>query len=292
MVSKEIRKKINQIEISTRRLLSGSLVGDSRSAIKGSGFEFDQIREYQMGDDVRFIDWNSSSRMNNLLVKQYIQERNRTVIIAVDISASTLFSSGDHLKSEVIAHIGSVLSLVADYGKDAVSLLLFSDEIELCIPAGRGLQHTRLIMEQLFSYRAKKTGTRVAAVLDQLVQHPRSDSIVFLISDFIDTRVDDDKKMLSLVAQKYDCIAIRCLDANERSLPSVGFITVRDPETGSEVVLDLRARSTKKITGFLDERLKKQEQLFKKSGISLLDIAIDRPFVGDLIRFFRRRMSY
>src|SRR5579862_8407903 len=144
MLSPEIIKKIRQIEIATRRLLTGSLVGDSRSAVKGEGFEFDQIRDYQMGDDVRAIDWNSSARMDKLLVKQYIQERNRTVILAVDVSASTLFSSDDALKSDIIAQLASVLALVADYGKDTVSLLLFSDEIELFIPAGRGRQHVRL----------------------------------------------------------------------------------------------------------------------------------------------------
>ena len=130
MISKEAFRKIRQIEISTKRLLNGSLVGDSRSAVKGTGLEFDQIRDYQIGDDVRFIDWNASARTNKFLVKQYIEERNRTVLLAVDVSASTLFSSTNYLKSDLVAQIASVLTLVADYGKDHSSLVLFSDEID------------------------------------------------------------------------------------------------------------------------------------------------------------------
>src|SRR5665647_3240289 len=146
MISSEILKKIKQIEIYTQRLLTGSLVGDSRSAIKGQGLEFDQLREYQMGDDVRFIDWSSSARMDKLLVKQYIEERNRTVLLAVDVSASTFFSSDQELKNESMAQIASVLALVADYGKDHVGLILFSDEIEEFVPPSAGRMHVRLIM--------------------------------------------------------------------------------------------------------------------------------------------------
>jgi len=322
MLSPEIIKKIRQIEIATRRLLTGSLVGDSRSAVKGEGFEFDQIRDYQMGDDVRAIDWNSSARMDKLLVKQYIQERNRTVILAVDVSASTLFSSDDALKSDIIAQIASVLALVADYGKDTVSLLLFSDEIELFIPAGRGRQHVRLIMEKLFSYKAARKKTNLAVALDRLITLARSDGIVFLISDFIDMQItpvrpefiegaklgaerngrgDVDishgkqnacKKLLPLMAKKYDFIAVRCLDRREKVLPAVGFIQVKDSETGLEAMLDLRTRPAQSVSLFLRDRLLEQEQLFKKTGISLVDIEIDKPFMGEVIRFFRRRMSY
>lgn len=291
MVSKEVVQKIKEIEIVTRRLLSGSLSGDRRSAIKGSGFEFDQIREYQIGDDVRSIDWKSSARMDSLLVKQYMQERNRVIIIAVDISASTQFSSGERLKSAVIAEVASVLSLVADYGRDAVSLLLFSDEIELFIPSGRGIQHVRMIMERVFTYQAKKKQTRVEVLFDKLLEMARPDSIVLLVSDFIDSAIIESKK-LSIVAKKYDIIAIRCLDSNEHLLPSVGFLTIKDAETGFESELDLRSQSRAGESTFLRDRLHEQELLLKKNGIALLDIAIDKPFVGELVRFFRRRMSY
>jgi uncharacterized protein (DUF58 family) len=291
MVSEEVAKKIREIEIVTRRLLNGSLIGDQRSAIKGSGFEFDQIREYQIGDDVRTIDWKSSARMDTLLVKEYIQERDRVVIVAVDVSASTVFSSGNTLKSSIIAELASVLALVADYSRDAVSLLLFSDDIELSIPPGRGIQHVRMIMEKLFTFQPRKQKTNIEVVFDRLLAHARSDSIVLLVSDFIDDSINSSKK-LSVVARKYDLIAIRCLDRNERALPAVGFISVQDSETGQETVLDLRFSGAQKGSSFLQNHAQEQEKLFKKNGIELLDIAIEKPFIGELVRFFKQRMSY
>ncbi len=291
MVSEEVAKKIREIEIVTRRLFNGSLIGDQRSAIKGSGFEFDQIREYQIGDDVRTIDWKSSARMDTLLVKEYIQERDRVVIIVVDVSASTLFSSGDILKSLIMAELASVLALVADYSRDAVSLLLFSDDIELSIPPGRGIQHVRMIMEKLFTFQSCKQKTNIAVVFDRLLAHARSDSLVLLVSDFIDDSINNSKK-LSVVAQKYDLIAIRCLDRNERALPAVGFVSVQDSETGQEAVLDLRFSGAYKASLFLQNHAQEQAQLFKKNGVELLDIAIEKPFIGELVRFFKQRMSY
>src|SRR6185436_13676142 len=142
MIPAEVRKKIRHLEISTRRLVSGSLLGDSRSALKGFGFDFDQIREYRAGDDIRFIDWKSSLRTDQLLVKQYIEERNRRIIIAVDISQSSVYGSTHMLRSELNAQIAAVLAFVAAYGNDAVGLLLFSDHVEYFLPPARGRAHT------------------------------------------------------------------------------------------------------------------------------------------------------
>lgn len=291
MISKEVAKKIREIEIITKRLLNGSRSGDRQSAVKGLGFEFDQIRDYQIGDDVRTIDWKSSARMDMLLVKQYMQERNRVVILAVDVSLSTHFSSGEVLKSEIIAEIASVLALVADYGHDAVSLVLFSDEIELFIPLNKGIQHVRLIMETVFTYQTKKKRTNVEVVFNRLLALVQRDGIVLLISDFIDESMMISKK-LSVVARKYDVIAVRCLDRNERDVPAIGFLTVTDSETEFESVLDMRVRSREKLSIFLQNRLDEQAFMLKKNGIELIDIAIEKPFIGELIRFFRRRMSY
>lgn len=289
MLSNDVTKKIRRIEIATRRILSGSIIGDSRSVVRGSGFEFDQIREYQIGDDVRYIDWNSSSRSNSLLVKQYRQERNRTIILAIDVSASSLFCSGNQLKSDIMAQVAAVLTLTAEYAKDVVTVLLFSDEIELYIPAGSGRQHTRVIMEKLFAYQSKSKKTRIACAFDRLMGLRLPDGILFLISDFIDITLQDSKRILSLVARKYDFIAVRCLDANEYELPSVGFITVVDSETGQTVLVDLRKKSGA-ASLFLKNRLREQEQLFKRNGVALLDIMADRHFVNDVIKFFRKRM--
>ncbi len=288
MLSPEIIKKIRCIEIHTRRLLSGLLVGDHSSARKGSGFDFDQIREYQMGDDVRFIDWNSSAKLNKLVVKQYIEERNRTVIIVVDISSSHFFSSADSSKSDVIAHVAAVLSLVADYGKDHASLILFSDEVELIIPPGTGQKHIRHIMQKLFTHIPRKKGTNLSAALKCLATMKQKNAIVFLISDFID---QDFKRSLQVVSRQYDLVAIRCLDTHEETFPSVGFLTVHDIETGEQCMLDTRSDSSS-LSAFLKKRLSEQTTLFKQCGIYFFHVSPDKPFIGDIIRFFKRRMMY
>src|SRR5690606_15018404 len=154
--------KIKQLEIFTRRLLNGSLVGDSRSAIKGTGFEFDQIREYSCGDDIRFIDWKSSARTNKLLVKQYIEERSRTVILAVDVSHSSIFGSGTLGKRDRIAEISCVLALVAQHGKDHVGLLLFSDDVCHYISPGSSLAHIHTIIETILTFDPIKSVTDIS----------------------------------------------------------------------------------------------------------------------------------
>lgn len=289
MLSKEVLKKIRQVEIHTRRLLRGSLAGDSRSALKGSGFEFDQIREYQMGDDVRFIDWNSSARMNKLLVKQYIEERNRTVLVAVDVSASAFFSSSSVLKFDIFAQIAAVLTIVAAYGKDCVGLLLFSDEIELFIPPNRGAMHTHIILQKLFSYQPKNKKTDINVVLKRLAQLRRRDAVVFLISDFI---ADSFEIYLPVVSRLYDLIAISCSDKYEQKIPSVGLLPLEDIETGEQLIIDTRKSNQSSVALFLDKRLKEQRLLFKKYGIDVVEIVHHKPFIGDIIRFFRRRMVY
>jgi len=289
MISPEILKKIKQIEIYTQRLLTGSLVGDSRSAIKGQGMEFDQIREYQMGDDVRFIDWRASARMNKLLVKQYIEERNRTVLLAVDVSASTFFSSDQELKMQSMAQIASVLALVADYGKDHVGLILFSDEVHEFIPPSTGRKHVRLIMQKLFAQQEHKKRTNIDCALRYAANLKRKDTMLFVISDFIDTGFD---KSVRHVATKYDVVAIRCLDANEKEFPSVGFLTVTDPETGDVAMINAQLSSGQEINNFLQSRRIAQDAVFVQCGVDCIDVTNNKHFMGDLIKFFRRRMRY
>ncbi len=289
-ISKEILRKIRHIEIYTRRLLSGSLVGDSRSALKGTGFEFDQIREYQQGDDVRFIDWKASARMDKLLIKQYVEERSRTIFLAVDVSQSSQYSSTEIVKQDLIAKIGSVLALVSHYGKDRVGLILFSDEVEEYIPPGRSLFHVRKIMELLFSYQARNTETRVSSVLEHLLKLKKRDALVFLISDFIDENVNE---YLPQAAAQYDIVAIRCLDNNEKCLPAVGFITIEDLETGEPMLLDMRKKQSGVVEAFLQKRIANQDKIFKKYGVDILDVQLNKhDFVGDIVRFFARRMQY
>jgi uncharacterized protein (DUF58 family) len=289
-ISADLIKKVRQLEITTRRLLNGSLMGDSRSALKGSGFEFDQIRDYQQGDDIRCIDWRASARSDKFLVKQYREERNRTIFLAVDVSASSGFSSSGTLRSEVMSQVAAVLALVGDQGKDSVSLLLFSDRVEHFIPPARGRTHARAILTALFSHQAKSKKTMIAVALDYLMKLGSREGIVFLISDYIDLMPVE--RSLRIATRKYDIVAIRCLDAHERIFPTVGFVTIEDSETGMSAVLDVRGRSVRSINTFLDRRGDEQKKIFARYGIDCVDIALNRPFIGDMIQFFCRRMMY
>lgn len=289
MLSQDILNKIKHIEISTRRLLSGSMVGDSRSAVKGSGLEFDQIRDYNLGDDVRFIDWKATARSNKMLVKQYIEERDRTVFLAVDTSASSRFSSNEQLRSDLMAQIASVLALVADYGKDQVGLVLFSDKVEATIPIKRGRSHARAIMEKLFTYKASKTKTDINCALSAIAEHKRKDMMAFLISDFI---AEGFEKNLGIVSTMHDVVAIRCLDSNEQLLPNVGFLTIEDSETGEKSIIDARASTLHGINNYLKERREHQDGIFARCAVDCINVSCGKPFIGDLIRFFRRRMRY
>lgn len=284
--SSDVARVIKQIEITTRRLLSGSLVGDSRSALKGSGLEFDQIREYQQGDDVRFVDWRATARAGKLLVKQYIEERNRTVLVAVDCSASLTFASGEMSKQELMAQVASVLALTADYGKDQVGLLLFTDEVECFIPPARGRHHVRAVMEALFSHKPLSKKTRLAAAVEKISQLKRSDVIVFLLSDFID---DACEKELALLAHRFEVVAVRCRDMRECAMPVCGLLPFCDSETGGKVLADTRDA---KFNSALIERDEAVKRLLRKLRIDSLDLSPSDDFWQDLITFFRRRMRY
>lgn len=285
-LSKEVLQKVRSIEIHTRRLLSGTLIGDYSSSKKGSGLEFDQIRAYQEGDDVRFIDWNSTARQGTLLVREYVEERSRSIILVVDGSASTFFTSSDELKSEYSAQVASVLALVADAGKDHVGLILFSDSVEQVIPPKVGRPHVRRIMETLFSHTPRSIGqTSLEGALQRLIQMNRKDALVFLISDFIVQ--DGYEKALRMVCKKYDTIAIRCLDQREKDLPSVGLLPVADPETGAHGFLQT---ANKQLSYVLEERFKQTESTLKRCGADILELEVQKPFVGELVRFSRQRM--
>ncbi|MFS8507304.1 MAG: DUF58 domain-containing protein [Candidatus Babeliales bacterium] len=284
-LTQEVLNKIKQIEIQTRRLLSGTQVGDYSSAQKGSGLEFDQLREYQLGDDVRFIDWNASARTSKVLVKQYIEERNRTIILLVDQSASTFYSSEIYLKSDVIAQVASVLALVADYGKDHVGALLFADKVKQVIPPRSGRKHVHSLMESFFSNQPSGK-TSLKNSLERLIAMQKKDAIVFILSDFFDTGYEN---LLKIAARKFDVIAIRCLDQLETHFNVAAFLTIKDPETHQQVTIKTSAQP---LHNFLQQEQQAVAANLRACGVELIDIQTNRPFIPDIIRFFKRRMMY
>jgi uncharacterized protein (DUF58 family) len=279
MIDPKILAKIRQLNITIRKLLSGSLIGDSRSAQKGTGFEFDQIREYQVGDDVRFIDWNASSRSQTLLVKQYRPERSRTIFLAVDVSGSVKTTD----KHEQIRELTTILAFVATYGNDRVALVLFANEVKLYVPPQRGWPAVHKMIRALFDYNSFSGTTQCSAAAEFIASLPQKDAIVFFVSDFIDDTLD---KRFALLSKKTEVIAVRCLSDRERSMPRQGIITMRDVETGQDMVIDLAV-----MDKHLAQRIELQNVFFKLQGIDIFDVA-GSAYLNSLVLFFARRMRY
>lgn len=289
-LSPELISRIRAIELYARRLLSGCTMGNSRSTVKGTGLEFDQIRDYVQGDDVRYIDWQASSRLGKLLVKEYIEERSRTILLAVDVSRSTFFGTmRDHTKRDVMSDLAAVLALVGAYAKDRVGLILFSDTVELYIPPASGLTHVHRVIRELFDYTPKKLTTRIQSALDFIARLKKRDATVFLISDFIDMH---DARSLPVVASRAECIAVFCAHPHEFMFPPVGFVKVTDPETGDECIIDARKKSIQELNTKLMLYKKRSHEMLKRYGVRILEIAPQRPLIADVVRFFRCCMNY
>ncbi len=287
MISEEIRKKIKKIQIHTKRIMQTTLSGDYLSAFKGSGLEFDQIREYTLGDDVRAIDWNSSAKMNKIMIKQFIEERDRTIILAIDLSASGLYSSQHELRRDAIAQISAVLAYISCENKDKVGALFFTDKIEKWIPPSRSRSHNGKILETIFSIKPQGHGTNISNALKFLISIKKRNAVVFFISDWID-HLDEYAKFLKVAGYKYDFIGIRLIDKCEKELPDIGFIEMEDPESGDFFILD--TRQYKELNTLLKARLIEQKNLFDRHRLDLLDLTVGQPFVNEIIKFFHSRI--
>lgn len=292
MIDQAIRNKIKRIKIHTKRIMQSTLSGDYLSAFKGSGLEFDQIREYQAGDDIRSIDWNNSAKINKIMVKQFIEERERTVILAIDISASANYSSQAELRKGTIAQLAATLAFLASDNKDNIGALFFSDTVELYIPPSKGNLHISKIIETIFTIKPKNTGTHLASALRFLANIKKRNAVVFMISDWIDES-SSYQKLLKLVRCKYDFVGMRLLDRCEHQLPDIGFLDVQDPETLTTIALDTRGakQASHKLTQLLNIRLAEQKRLFEKYRIDLLDLVVAQPFINPLIKFFHQRIK-
>jgi len=287
MISREILKKIQEIKIRTRRVMNGTLVGGHVTKQKGSGFEFDQIRAYSYGDDIRFVDWNSSARADKLLVRQYLDEKNRTILLCLDVSASTFFASTHDMTSDVMKQVASVLALVAESEKDNIGLVLFSDRIEKFIPPSRGHNHTMYIMETIFSYQAQSKKTDFNVLFSYLVESFTKEAAAIVISDFIG---EDFQLSLQHLVYKREIIAVRCLDEVARTVPTIGYVWGQDPETGNKMLLYLSEGKNTELQKCLDTRIDQQSSIFKKCKVDYVDIVASKNFIQTLILFFKRRM--
>ena len=292
MISKELIKKIRYIQIYTSKAVNDVLAGEYHSVFKGQGMEFDEVRAYQPGDDIRTIDWNVTARTGHPYVKRYVEEREITVFFLVDLSKSGSFGSREKLKNEVAAEFCALLAFSAIKNNDKVGLIVFTDTIQLFIPPAKGTSHVlRLIRELLFFEPGKirkKTGTDIALALDYLGRVLHKRGIVFLVSDFLDQNFE---KPLRVLARRHDLIAVTVSDPRELALPDVGLLEIQDAETGEIVVIDTGSKTVRsRYTHLAEEKNRALSDLFQSTGIDQIQLLTDRDYVLDLVKFFRKRM--
>jgi uncharacterized protein (DUF58 family) len=287
MLPKEIIKKIRRIEIKTSRMVSDVFAGQYHSVFKGRGIEFDEVREYQQGDEIRSIDWNVTARMGHPFVKKFVEERQLTVMLLMDASGSSFFGTKGQLKSELAAELCSVLAFSAIKNNDQVGLIIFSDRVEKFIPPRKGSRHVLRVIREVLFHKPKGIKTDIRCALDYLNNIMRKKTVSFLISDFFDCEF---KKQLAITNKRHDLIAVTLTDLREQELPDKGIIQLEDAETKQLFMLDaadinLRKAFSAKSAQVLAER----EQIFKQSGVDVINIRTDIPYTKELVRFFKKR---
>jgi uncharacterized protein (DUF58 family) len=288
-----ILKRVRRIELLTRGLIKETLGGAYHSRFKGQGIEFDDFREYQPGDDVRFLDWNVTARMNDPYVRKYIEERELTVMLLVDVSGSGDYGSGEDSKRERAAEVAAVVAFSATHNGDKVGLCLFSDQVEHYLPARKGGSHTLRIIRDILDSQPRSRGTDLAPPLDLALQRIAHRALVVLVSDFLTSGTEADlrwDKALRSVAAKHDVVAAQIIDPRELELPNAGRVILEDPETGEQHVLNT---SSPRVRRLYAERLQARQealaQRFKKNGVERLEIQTDQDYAPALTAYFRGR---
>ncbi len=288
MLSKDLIKKIRQIQIRTSHQITEVMAGEYKSAFKGRGMEFDEVRLYQPGDDIRSIDWNVTARTGEAHVKRFVEERELTVMLMVDASSSGLFGSGYRSKNEVAAEIAALLAYSAIRNNDRVGLIIFTDQIEKFVPPKKGRSHVlRVIREILFFSSPEHNTTDIGAALEYLRKVCVRRSVVFLISDFL---CEDYEKPMQLISKKHDLIPVTITDPREKELPDVGFLELMDAETGEVILIDThnpKVRKTYKHLGF--QQREERTKQFRQMKSDTINIETDKSCVDSLVKFFKAR---
>lgn len=286
-MNREIFEKIQRIEIRTRRLVNEAMGGEYHSVFKGRGVEFDEVRQYRYGDDIRTIDWNVTARLGSLHVKRFVEERELTVMLAVDLSASKNFGSSVRLKNDLAAELASVLAFSAIRNHDRVGALIFTAQAEKFIPPRKGRTHVLRLIREILAYEPTCGRTSIETALRYLNNVVRKRCVLFLISDFIDTGYE---KALRVVNVRHDLIALPIGDLRETELPAVGILQLIDPESGQVFHVDTRQKGLlQQYQDLAKQDLVARNQLFKKYGIDYLEVFTHKPYDVDLVRFFRQR---
>ncbi len=287
MDTKEILKKVRKIEIKTRRLSDHIFSGEYHSSFKGRGMTFSEVRQYQFGDDIRSIDWNVTARYHEPFVKVFEEERELTMMLMVDISASESFGTTIQFKRDMITEISATLAFSAIQNNDKVGLLLFSDEIELFIPPKKGKTHVLRIIRELIEFHPKSKKTDITHALRYLSNVMKKKAIVFILSDFMDDNYDN---ALKIVGKKHDVTGIRVYDKYETEIPKLGMVSIQDAESGKIILVNTNSKIVR--NNYKANYLKTVdyfETTFKKSGSGTINTRIDESYVKKLLGYFKRR---
>jgi uncharacterized protein (DUF58 family) len=290
--TREILKKVRKIEIRTNRLVTDSIAGQYHSVFKGRGMNFDSVREYVPGDEVRTIDWNVTARAGKPFVKKFIEERELTLLLMVDVSASGDFGSGKQSKRELAAELASVLAFSAIKNSDKVGLLLFSDKVELYVPPRKGRRHVLRIVREVLGFEPTQHGTNLVQALDFVNHVITRRAIVFLISDFQAGSMPPEalRRSLRQTNRRHDLVAMPIEDARERFLPDLGIVAVEDAETGELVELDTRNPAVRqRFHELAEERATRLRRVFNAEAVDSLCLETDKPYVAGLMSFFKNR---
>lgn len=287
MIPRELFRKIRHVEIRTKGLVNNVFGGEYHSAFRGRGIEFSEVRPYQIGDDVRTIDWNVSARMGETYIKLFEEEREQTLMLMVDISGSGDFGSGGMAKREVAAEMCAVLGFSAIRNNDKVGLLLFSDQVERFVPPKKGRRHVLRIVRDLFVHQSASKGTNIKAALDHALHVLNRRSIVVLVSDFLDSDYD---RALRTLSKKHDVVAIRLLDPREETIPKMGLVALSDSETGLPVLVDTSSKAARQaFTKRAADREAQVQSTLKKARVDTITVRTDHDYVDPLVAFFKKR---
>ncbi len=287
MIPKEILKKVKQIQIRSSRLVNDVLAGEYVSVFKGRGMEFDEVREYQAGDDIRTIDWNVTARLGHPYIKRYTEERELTIMFLVDLSFSGEFGSKKQFKNEIATEICALLALSAVRNNDKVGLILFTDKIEKFVPPKKGKIHVLRVIREVLYYKPENRGTDISIALEYLLKVTKRKTVCFLVSDFI---TEGFERALRIANKRHDMVAVSITDPRELEIPNVGFVELEDAETGEITLVDTSDRKMmERFNRFNVKNMEERAKLLRGMGVDLVDVRTDSSYVEPIMKFFRAR---
>ena len=285
----EMLQKVRRLEIQMKHLVNDVFSGEYHSVFKGRGMEFAEVREYAPGDDIRSIDWNVTARFGTPYVKKFTEERELTVLLAVDLSGSGAFGSGAQFKRDLATEVCSILAFSAVRNNDKVGCVLFTDQVELFVPPRKGRHHVLRVIRELLYFQPAGKGTSVGAALEFVARVLKRKSVVFVVSDFLDPGFET---ALSVLSRRHDVIPVTVTDKREEELPDVDLVELEDAETGRFVVVDTGSRSVRERFRARAKRVRDwRSRMFRKHSIESIDLRTDTPYVVPLMTYFKRRAA-